>query len=471
MKGTGPFQLQTVQVSFCPLCQRLPSHHHPRRHGEGAVERGILPDLGALASHSRDPKSEIRGGGKEKSKEEKLAHLLLSQPSSTMTNERNAKELLKWGLAQTPGAPGPSVDQISAEIQAGARPDLADPGLYNAIMGKSEATMMQEELAAALDQSRTLSDRCTALDNFEMLIEQIDNANNISSMKMWAPIISLLSSDEPRIQTATAWILGTAVQNNDKAQVAVLEFQPLAPLLDLLQSADFDVRSKAMYALSGLLKHNPAAVDQFERMNGWPVLKHALLDPNITLRRKTAFLINTLLFQDPTDSSTSTTTTTGTLSSATAVAPRPTNSDAPLERGPETMLTGVPHPDVARALVQSGILVTLLSSLLPPGSTHGVNDADIPPPSGPDGDSDPRADLDFAEKAATSVLTFVAKLGTNQPPTSLLPLFHALLAELSGPPLDPASSSTEDGEIHTRWQELSIDPTVFADFQHKVSSW
>ncbi|PWY97220.1 Fes1-domain-containing protein [Testicularia cyperi] len=432
-----------------------------------------------------------------------------------MSNEKNAQELLKWGLANsTAAAPGPSVDQISADIAAGNRPDLADPRLYDAIMGKSETQMMREELAAAVDESRTVEDRCTALDNFEMLIEQIDNANNITSMKMWPPIIALLSSEEPRIQTATAWILGTAVQNNDKAQIAVLEFQPLAPLLDLLHSHDFAVRSKAMYALSGLLKHNPAAVDQFEKMNGWKYLQTALLDPNITLRRKTAFLINTLLFQDPSvlsvervaeaasSSSASAATTASqstdlalstvvtpsqsrnTTSTATAVAPTTSSPNpsppVPLERGPETMLTGIKHPNVAQALLSSGVLATLISSLLAPGTlVGGVTDADadtdsdselhlLPPPSGPDGDTDQRLDLDFAEKAATSIITFVTKIPGSNPgdvlPSRIQALLKALNEELAGPPLDDRETFT------SRHQELGIDATVFADFQSKIAA-
>ncbi|KAJ1023152.1 hypothetical protein NDA16_003305 [Ustilago loliicola] len=159
-----------------------------------------------------------------------------------MSNEKNAQELLKWGLANsgstsvTSSSAGPTIEQISSDIESGRRPDLADPRLYDAIMGKSEAQMMREELSAATNTSLPLEDRVVALDNFEMLIEQVDNANNITSMKMWQPIISLLSASEPEIQTAAAWILGTAVQNNDKAQMAVLEYQPMAALVDLLQS-------------------------------------------------------------------------------------------------------------------------------------------------------------------------------------------------------------------------------------------
>ncbi|TKY89611.1 hypothetical protein EX895_001396 [Sporisorium graminicola] len=394
-----------------------------------------------------------------------------------MSNDKNAQELLKWGLTHSSNAvtaaSGPSVEQISADIEAGRRPDLADPHLYDAIMGKSEAQMMREELSVAVDPTRTLDDRCTALDNFEMLIEQIDNANNITSMKMWAPLIALLSASEAELQTAAAWILGTAVQNNDKAQMAVLEYSPVSSLVDLLQSENAEVRAKAMYALSGLLKHNPAAMDQFDQMDGWKVLKSALVDPNIGLRRKTAFLLNALLFQDPNlfDSpSSSTTPSNTTTSTATAVAPvTPATTAAgapaaPLERGPETLLTSVPHPNVSRALLTSGLLHTLISSLLPSDSNH----ADLLPPSGPDGDADPHTDLDYAEKAATAVLTFTAKLPPAGTPAQLddksKALLKALLDQLQGAALDAADGST------SRWAELGIEQQDFDAFKQRVEA-
>ncbi|KAN0059746.1 hsp70 nucleotide exchange factor fes1 [Thecaphora frezii] len=410
-----------------------------------------------------------------------------------MANQKNAQELLKWSLQHTPAEGGSgssqSVVQISADIEAGKRPDLADPRLYEAIMGKSEAQMMQEELAVALDESRHLDDRCTALDNFEMLIETIDNANNITNMKMWTPLLGLLSASESRIQTAAAWIVGTAVQNNDKAQAAILAFSPLAPLLDLLQSPDMEARSKTMYALSGLLKHNPAAVKQFEDMDGWNRLKAALLDPNITLRRKTAFLINTLLFQDPTvpgstppdAASTSTATTIAAapprsqVSSATAVAP--SSSDlrappaAPLERGPETMLTGVAHPDVASAVLRSGLLRTLISSLLPSGAV-GVREQDLPPAAGPNGDAEARSDLDFAEKAMRSILAFAAKLQPGAQGRAaismdddIVALLDSLVLELRGAPLDSSAG------FESRRHELSIEHDAMDQFEQKVRSW
>lgn len=62
------------------------------------------------------------------------------------------------------------------------------------------------------------------------LIELIDNANNMPILKLWDPLLSLLSSPHPEIVAHTCWIIGTAIQNNIKAQAAVSQmFKEISP--------------------------------------------------------------------------------------------------------------------------------------------------------------------------------------------------------------------------------------------------
>ena len=165
-------------------------------------------------------------------------------------SNRTADELLKWGLRNAPTNEDgtSSLTQVAADVAAGRRPDLTDPGLYDAIMGKSEAQMMQEELSVAVNAARTVEDRCTALDNFEMLVEQVDNANNMEPLGMWPPVLSLLephvASDE-RILVAAAWVVGTAVQNNDKAQAVALSKNALPRILTPVSYTHLTLPTKA----------------------------------------------------------------------------------------------------------------------------------------------------------------------------------------------------------------------------------
>ena len=65
-------------------------------------------------------------------------------------------------------------------------------------------------------------------------------------------MIQSLSSSEPVIRMHVAWVLGTAIQNNEKAQGDFLEAGGLVPVIGLLETdADLQVRNKALYCISG----------------------------------------------------------------------------------------------------------------------------------------------------------------------------------------------------------------------------
>ncbi|CAO1624917.1 unnamed protein product [Jaminaea pallidilutea] len=426
-----------------------------------------------------------------------------------MANNPNMDALLKWSMRnQDPNAPPAS--EIAEQLAQGKRPDL-DPSVLDAMMGKSEAQMMQEELAVAVNEKRSDDDRATALDNFEMLIESIDNANLITSMKMWQPLLALLSStSSPQLQVATLWILGTAVQNNPSAQDALLHAptangQGLDAILPLLRdSSDMGVRAKAMYTVSGLLGHYPKAVQEFESKGGFVALKGALQDPSINIRRKTAFLINSLLMQDdsaaqsaaaqplllggPPASATSAAAAPApapTTTPATAVAPLPNSGPtsaspagpAPYEKPPvtSTEASGVRHPSITTAMLRSGLFKMLLASLLPSSaipagfSSGGGNDDDAanrPPELGPDGDApEAREDEDYAEKALRAATTFVSKYD-EAPVGARVPLeagvvkgIQALRSEYDG---KTAAAATWD------WKRLNLDAEEWQKFEAGV---
>jgi hypothetical protein len=49
--------------------------------------------------------------------------------------------------------------KVAEDIKSGNRADLSDPGLLEAIMGKSDATLMKEAMTAAVDESLALDQR------------------------------------------------------------------------------------------------------------------------------------------------------------------------------------------------------------------------------------------------------------------------------------------------------------------------
>ncbi|KAF7968306.1 hypothetical protein HWV62_2396 [Athelia sp. TMB] len=200
--------------------------------------------------------------------------------------------LLRWGIENS----SPPVPGAAPPVP---RTDL-DPAIIDMILGKPDAVLMKEALAIAIDEMKSEDERVEALDQIEMLIESIDNANDLAKLQMWRPLQDLLASSSPAIVTQTLWVIGTALQNNPSAQISYLELDPIAKLVSFIrpETDSSSTRSKAVYALSGLLKHNAVALKALGD-DGWSALQGALEG----VRRKAAFLLNALLLLEPPTSS------------------------------------------------------------------------------------------------------------------------------------------------------------------------
>lgn len=72
------------------------------------------------------------------------------------------ESLLRWGIANS------SRDENGQNVPPAPRQDL-DPGIIDAILGKSDSELMKEALAIAVDEKRGDDERVQALDDFEMV--------------------------------------------------------------------------------------------------------------------------------------------------------------------------------------------------------------------------------------------------------------------------------------------------------------
>lgn len=93
------------------------------------------------------------------------------------------------------------------------------------------------------------------------------------------------------------------LNQNPESQNEFLSLDPLPSILSQIKSTSrpASVRSKAIYCLSAALKHSAPAVEAFEKHSGWHALTFALEDPDITCRRKAAFLVDSLFSHAETD--------------------------------------------------------------------------------------------------------------------------------------------------------------------------
>jgi hypothetical protein len=135
-----------------------------------------------------------------------------------------------------------------------------------------------------------------------MLVEQIDNASNLDTLRLWPPLLSMLSAPEAEVRRYAAWVIGTAVQNNIKAQTHLHQYNGVKRLVDRLDD-EYPVRSKALYALGSQLHHFPPAAKQFEEAGGWEKLKRCLddVDEGTECQRRVAFFLASYLADEGVD--------------------------------------------------------------------------------------------------------------------------------------------------------------------------
>jgi hypothetical protein len=169
-------------------------------------------------------------------------------------NDPNLNTLLKWGVENSKAAEGTEPKtQLNAEaLQA----------LFGGGNMKSDAQMMKDNMEVIKREECELEDRITAFDNFEQLIENLDNANNLESLNLWIPLIAQLESKEAELRRYAAWCIGTAVQNNIKTQEKFLVLGAIPTLVRMATGSDeTKVKKKAITALSSAVRNFQPALD------------------------------------------------------------------------------------------------------------------------------------------------------------------------------------------------------------------
>jgi hsp70-interacting protein len=131
-------------------------------------------------------------------------------------NDPGLNNLLKWGIENSSASNNTTASQSTSQSST-----INASALAALLGGPSDADRMREAMAAIQHPEVDLENKLIAFDNFEQLIENIDNANNIASLGLWMPLAELLKSDEAELRRYAAWCIGTAVQNNEKAQERV----------------------------------------------------------------------------------------------------------------------------------------------------------------------------------------------------------------------------------------------------------
>ncbi|OBA19119.1 Fes1-domain-containing protein [Metschnikowia bicuspidata var. bicuspidata NRRL YB-4993] len=171
------------------------------------------------------------------------------------------EKLLQWSIAQQTG------DKETQEKIGQPDPKM----LLQLFGGPDEPTLMKQSMMVASNPEATDEDKEIALENFEMLIENLDNANNIENMRLWPAVIDQLHSENQTFQVLSASIIAIATQNNTPSQVAFAKQERgLKKLIELASNSDTpkELHLKSTFALASLIRNNEDAASKFISSDG-----------------------------------------------------------------------------------------------------------------------------------------------------------------------------------------------------------
>ncbi len=130
-------------------------------------------------------------------------------------------QLLKWSIENSETTRDDPAASTDPKAKRSSGRDLSQEAIKSLMGGPSDAELMKLSMAAIKSPDVSLDNKLVAFDNFEQLIEIVDNANNLESLALWTPLVAELSNAEAEIRRMAAWCVGTAVQNNIKSQERV----------------------------------------------------------------------------------------------------------------------------------------------------------------------------------------------------------------------------------------------------------
>ncbi|KAK7390486.1 hypothetical protein VNO78_25793 [Psophocarpus tetragonolobus] len=208
--------------------------------------------------------------------------------------------LLKWSIAHSDGTR--PTRNLSEEDRKWFMEAMQAQTIDVVKRMKEITLVMQTPEQVLKDQGVTPEDIEDMLEELQEHVESIDMANDLHSIGGLVPLLGYLKNSHANIRAKAADVVTTIVQNNPRSQQLVMEANGFEPLISNFSSdPDVTVRTKALGAISSLIRHNKPGITAFRLANGYAALKDALTSENVRFQRKALNLIHYLLHENNSD--------------------------------------------------------------------------------------------------------------------------------------------------------------------------
>ncbi|KAH7553717.1 hypothetical protein JRO89_XS12G0046600 [Xanthoceras sorbifolium] len=208
--------------------------------------------------------------------------------------------LLKWSLAHSDGTQRPR--NLSEEDRRWFMEAMQAQSV-DVVKRMKEITLVMQTPEQVLEsQGVTPQDIEDMLDELQEHVESIDMANDLHSIGGLVPLLGYLKNSHANIRAKAAEVITTIVQNNPRSQQLVMEANGLEALLSNFSSdPDVTVRTKALGAISSLIRRNKPGITAFRLANGYAALRDALGSESVRFQRKALNLIQYLIHENSSD--------------------------------------------------------------------------------------------------------------------------------------------------------------------------
>ncbi|KAF5287345.1 hypothetical protein FQA39_LY15948 [Lamprigera yunnana] len=222
---------------------------------------------------------------------------LIDQPAQPT----NLKGLLKFAMEATKAEDAPH------EPRVGPLDDERKCFLDNALnsMNVDIIEVLRNKIkvlqnADMLTESSDVSQHVLALETILDHVDHIDTANDFHKIGGFSIFIPCLKCVRHEIRLGCCDVLAELCQNNPYCQKAVSDSELVPVLLKILATdANNMVCTKALYAISCIIRQHTAGFNQFIQHEGLVVLLKTLQRNNEKLITKTAFLLSSLCSSQP----------------------------------------------------------------------------------------------------------------------------------------------------------------------------
>ncbi|KAI3424718.1 hypothetical protein D9Q98_008107 [Chlorella vulgaris] len=214
------------------------------------------------------------------------------------------KGLFEWSIAQQgdgTAAARPLTEQDRSWLEGALKSAMID---LSKRMQDIKATLDGGEAATAAEsdaEPATLQQKEQLLDELMDIVDSIDLARDLHTIGGLTTLLELLDSPHPSLRWRAAEVAATCAQNNPDVQKAFLEGGALLRLLPLLHDADSTVQTKALLAISCLVRGYPPALIQLRQQDGPQLLIRLLAQPEPRLQRKCLQVLQYMLRVVPLD--------------------------------------------------------------------------------------------------------------------------------------------------------------------------